>query len=235
MKLSGRLTMLMLVGIGLVVVYATDQILPATNAYQASMRVWLAARATGLVALLLLTATVVLGIVLSHPEQARWKQSKRVFPWHQSLWVFVLAFIVVHVISLVIDPYAGVGIGGALIPGLSEYRSAPVAVGVIALYALLITGFTARYTRLLPNGVWLKLHRFSAVVLVLAWLHGVLAGSDTVALRPFYWAIGFALLAASAYRYWVVRQQRATERRLALSPVPAPILEDHHVEPHPAP
>ena len=234
MKLSGRLTVLLLVGIGLVVVYATDQILPATSPYQASMRVWLAARATGLVALLLLTATVMLGMVLSHPEQARWKQSKRVFPWHQSLWVFVLAFIVVHVISLVIDPYAGVGIGGALIPGLSEYRSAPVAVGVIALYALLITGFSARYTRLLPNGIWLKLHRFSAAVLALAWVHGVLAGTDTAAMRPFYWAIGLAVLAAGTYRCWIVRQQRAVRQR-ALSAVPIPLVEDHRVEPHPAP
>jgi len=234
MKLSGRLTLLILVGIGLVVVYATDQILPATSPYQAQMRVWLAARATGIVALLLLTTTVVLGMVLSHPEQARWKQSKRVFPWHQSLWVFVLAFIAVHIVSLVIDPYAGVGIGGALIPGLSEYRSAPVAVGVIALYALLITGFTARYTRLLPNGMWLKLHRLSAVVLGLAWLHGVLAGTDTAALKPLYWAIGLAVLLAGAYRYWVVRQHRA-QQHAALTPVPAPIMEDHRVEPHSAP
>lgn len=234
MKLSGRFTVFLVFAIGLMVVYATDQILPATSPYQASMRVWLAARATGLAGLVLLTATVVLGLVLSHPEQANWKQGKRIFPWHQSLWVFVLAFIVVHMISLVLDPYAGVGIGGALIPGLSEYRSAPVAVGVIALYALLITGLTARYTRLLPNGIWLKLHRFSAVVLALAWVHGVMAGTDTAALRPIYWAIGPTVLAAAAYRYWVVRQQRAG-RRPAASTIPVPISEDHRVEPHPAP
>lgn len=107
---------------GLVLVAATDQILPATSDYQAQMRVWLAARATGIVALVALTAQVVLGIVLSHPVQARWKQGKRIYPWHESLWVFVLAFLAVHVVSLVLDPYAGVGIGGALVPGLVGVR-----------------------------------------------------------------------------------------------------------------
>ena len=37
--------------------------------------------------------------------------------------------------SLVADPYAGVGIAGAFIPGMSDYRSAPVALGTLALYA----------------------------------------------------------------------------------------------------
>ena len=61
--------------------------------------------------------------------------------------------------KIVLDPYAGVGLGGALVPGLSEYRSAPVALGTLALYAFLITTLTARYTKLLPPGVWLTLHR----------------------------------------------------------------------------
>jgi predicted ferric reductase len=140
-------------------------------------------------------------------------------------------------VTLVLDEYAGVGLGGALIPGLSEYRSVPVALGVIGLYAFAVTVVTARFTSLLPSGVWLKLHRVSAVVLALGWLHGVLAGTDTVALAPMYTAIGIAVLAAGAYRYWVVR-----ERRHASEPVVVPqsrsassnLLEDPDVEPQPA-
>jgi hypothetical protein len=223
-KLSTRalIAVLALMVVGLLV--ATDQILPATSTYQANVRIWLAARATGIAALILLTALVVLGVLLSHPRQPQWKISKAIFPWHESMWVFVAAFLAVHVVSLIVDPYAGVGIKGALIPGMSEYRSVPVALGVIGLYALVITALTARYTKVLPKGIWLRLHRLSAVVLALAWVHGVLAGTDTEALRPLYWAVAITVIAAITYRYWVIRlnsrhaqagQQGARQREAA--------------------
>lgn len=212
---SGRLTggtfaaLVALAGIGLV--YATDQIVPATSAHQAELRIWLASRAAGFTALIMLTIQIVLGLILSHPtNKTTWKLSKRLFPWHENAWVFVLAFLAAHIVSIVADPYAGVGILGAVVPGLSSYRTSPVALGTLALYALLITGVTARYTKLLPPGAWLKLHRLSLVVFVLSWMHGLLAGSDSIALSALYGACGVAVLGAAAYRYWVSRQARPT-------------------------
>ena len=109
------------------------------------------------------------------------------------------------------DPYAGVGIGGAIVPGLSEYRSVPVALGTLALYALLVTGLTARYTKLLPKGLWLKLHRLSLVVLALSWFHGDPRRHRFGRRSPASTAPRSALvLAAAAYRYWVARSGRPT-------------------------
>ena len=236
MKTGGRLALVLAAGLVVTILYATDQILPPTTAYQAEMRVWMAARASGLVSLLLLTLLIVLGIVLSHPEQSRWKQSKQIFPWHESLWIFVMAFLAVHIAALVLDPYAGVGLAGAIFPGMSEYRSVPVALGVVAVYALALTVVTARYTALLPSGAWLRLHRLSAVVLALAWAHGVLAGTDSDALGPLYWGIAIVVFAAAAYRYWVVRTRSAARpRRERIPAAQADHLEDHHVEPQTAP
>ena len=210
-RLSGRGFLVLAALVGLVAIYATNQVVPASSAHQAEMRIWLAARAAGFVTLSLLTLQVVLGLVLSHPtNKTTWKLSKLLFPWHENSWVFVMAFLVLHVITIVADPYAGVGIGGALVPGLSEYRSVPVALGTLALYALLVTGLTARYTKLLPKGLWLKLHRLSLVVLALSWFHGVLAGTDSVALAGVYGASLSLVLAATAYRYWVARSGRPT-------------------------
>jgi sulfoxide reductase heme-binding subunit YedZ len=209
MRLTGPRFVVLLGLLGLGIVLATDQIVPATSEHQAQLRVWLAARASGLVCYLLLTAQIVFGLVLSHPtNQSTWKLSKRLFPWHENLWIFVLAFLGAHIVSLLLDPYAGVGIVGTFIPGLSSFRSSPVALGTLAMYALIVTGVTARYTKLLPPGFWLKLHRLSLVVFILAWLHGILAGTDTEALRPFYLVTGLIVLGAAAYRYWVARQAR---------------------------
>jgi predicted ferric reductase len=208
-RLSGRGIVVAAALVGLAIVLATDQIVPASSAHQAQLRVWLASRAAGLVALVLLAFQVVVGLLISHPEnKATWKLSKTLFPWHEHVWLFVLAFLATHVVSIAIDPFAGVGIGGVVVPGLSEYRSAPVAVGTIALYALLVTGLTARFTRLLPGGAWLTIHRLALGVFGLAWVHAVAAGTDSVALVAVYVALGGMVLAAAAYRYWVSRVRR---------------------------
>jgi DMSO/TMAO reductase YedYZ heme-binding membrane subunit len=124
--------------------------------------------------------------------------------------VFTIAFGVVHVVSIAVDQFAKVGVVGTLVPGLSEFRTVPVALGTLSMYALLITGLTARMTRLLPAGWWLKLHRLSLGVLALAWMHGMLSGTDTFDGIAIY-AITFVGVAmAAAYRYWVLRSGRPT-------------------------
>lgn len=211
-RLSGRTFLILLAVVGLVIVAATDQVVPATSERQASLRIWLAARATGITAYLLLTLQIVLGLVLSHPtNQATWKLSRRLFPWHENVWVFVLAFLGVHILTIVADPWAGVGVGGAFLPGLSEYRSSAVALGTMGLYAMLATGLTARYTKRLPAGWWLRIHRLSILVFVLVWLHGMLAGTDSSALQPMYVITGGLVIGSAAYRHWVVRRARALQ------------------------
>ena len=197
--------------LGLLLVYATDQILPASTDRQAELRFWLAARATGVIALLFMTAQIVFGLVLSHPHnKTTWKLSKRIFPWHDHLWVFVMAFLVAHIASLVADPKAGVDVAGAFIPGLSRYRSAPVALGTLALYAFLVTAVTARWTKLLPSGWWLKLHRLSLAIFIFSWLHGILAGTDSPVLEGAYIGMAIAVTAAGAYRFWAAKRPRPT-------------------------
>lgn len=211
MRLSGRSWVVLGALLGIGIVLATDQVVPATSAYQAEMRIWLAGRATGVVSYLLLTALVALGLVLSHPtNQATWNLSRRLFPWHENLFVFVVAFLAAHVVSLVLDPYAGVGVGGAFVPGLSSYRSAPVALGTLGLYAALASGLSARWTRLLPAGLWLRLHRFALVAWIMGWLHGLTAGTDALPLLPLYLATGALVVGVGAYRYWVSRKARPT-------------------------
>jgi hypothetical protein len=211
MRLSARAWLVLGAALGILIVLSTDQVVPATSAYQAQVRVWLAGRATGITAYLLLTGLVSLGLILTHPtNQSTWKLSKRIFPWHENLFVFVMAFLVAHVVSIILDPYAGVGIAGSFIPGLSAYRSAPVALGTLGLYAALVSGITGRWTKLLPQGLWLRIHRFSLVARIMSWMHGILAGTDSAALLPIYLATGLLVLAAGAYRYWVARKARPT-------------------------
>ncbi len=197
----------------LVALGVTDQVLPASDPRVTDIRPWIAARALGVTAYLLLAVEVGLGLVLSHPRNtAEWRKTKQVFPWHEMITVFTGAFLALHIALLAIDPFAKVGILGALVPGFSEYRPPAIAIGTVALYALIFTAVTAKWTRLLPGGWWLKVHRFAAVTFLLTWVHAVLAGTDGGALTPLYLATGLPILAGVAHRLWTarVRPRRAS-------------------------
>lgn len=210
MRLSTATLAAVAAAVVLLVLAVTNLVLPADTARLTDARPWLAARATGVTAYLLLAAQVVGGLVMSHPTNlSTWKQSKRLFPWHEHLAVFAISFLVIHVVAISIDRYANVGVVGAIVPGLSSYRPPAVAVGTIALYSLLVTSITARWTKLLPRGAWLKIHRLSAVAFALAWAHAVLAGTDGEALMPLYLATGLPIVALVAHRWWVVRVRPA--------------------------
>lgn len=190
----------------LVALGITEQILPATQPHVVQVRPWIAARALGVTAYLLLAIEVASGLILSHPRNsAVWRMTRPVFPWHEMISVFTGAFLALHIALLAIDPYAQVGVIGAFVPGFSVYRPPAVAIGSVALYALIFTAVTAKWTRLLPSGWWLKVHRFAALAFLLAWVHAILAGTDGGALTPLYLATGLPILAGVAHRWWTVK------------------------------
>ena len=219
--------------VALIALGVTDQVLPAADPRTAQLRPWIASRALGVTAYLLLAFEVALGLVLSHPRNlAAWHKTKQVFPWHEMVTVFMGAFLALHIALVAVDPFAKVGWIGVLVPGMSEYRPPAIAIGSVALYALIFTAATAKWTRLLPSGWWLKVHRFTAVIFLMTWVHAVLAGTDGGALTPLYLVTGLAIMAGVVHRWWTarvrpVRVGPAAAPTLSLvRPVPAPTVEE---------
>jgi predicted ferric reductase len=120
---------------------------------------------------------------------------------HVSLATFTLVFTVLHIVVLVLDPWAKVGVLGALLPMASGYRPVAVTLGVLALWAGLVAGLTAALAGRFAIRVWWPIHKVAAASLVLVWAHSVLAGSDVVALQGFYLATGCAVVALAVTRY----------------------------------
>ncbi len=229
-----RIGAITLVAIGavvaLVALAVTDQVLPAADPRVLELRPWIAARALGVTAYLLLTLQVGLGLVLSHPRNtAAWRTTRQVVPWHELLTVFVWAFLILHIVLMAIDPFAKVGWLGALVPGLSEYRTPAIAIGTLTAYAMLVTAITAKWTKLLPDGWWLKIHRLSALTFLLTWVHSVLAGTDGGALMPLYVATGVPILLGVAHRWWTAKarprrvEEPATSSMSLVRPRPATV------------
>jgi len=167
------------------------------------MAPWIVGRAAGLSAYLLLVALVLLGLVLSHPWRSRWRRpsSATRIRGHVVLAVLVLALTVLHVVVLATDRFAGVGWWGAALPMRASYRPVPVTLGVVGAWAGLLAGVTAALAGHLPARAWWPIHKVAAVALVLAWLHGVLAGGDTYALRWIYVGTGLIVAVVALSRY----------------------------------
>ena len=164
---------------------------------------WILGRAAGMTSYLLLLALVCLGLLLSHPTRTGRRRPSRAtrIRVHVVLAVFWFAFTVLHVVVLATDRYAGVGWPGALVPMGAAYRPVPVTLGVLAGYAGLAAGATALLAGRVVGRLWWPIHKVAGVVLVLGWGHGVLAGTDSTALRSVYLITGVAVLALAGARY----------------------------------
>ncbi|MDP4906046.1 MAG: hypothetical protein NWR17_02120 [Candidatus Nanopelagicales bacterium] len=166
------------------------------------MGMWVLARASGLVAYLLLTAVTVLGLILARPPRtgARLLAIAQRLRLHVLLAIFALVFIIVHAVVLAIDPWAEVGWAGVLLPFGSTYRPLAVTLGLLATWSALISGATASLAGRGLGRLWLPLHRVAAAGWLLAWLHGVLAGSDTGAWLWMYAVTGVLVLVLAVRR-----------------------------------
>lgn len=149
---------------------------------------WIVARATGIGAFLALTGLVVMGILFRRPVRATSRvQRETLLRFHVGLWPALCGLVAAHIGALLADRYAGVGWKALAVPNTATYRPGAVTYGLIALYLLLVLLASALLAGRFPVGArWAPLHRLAYPAFVLVWVHGVLAGSDTTALRWLY-------------------------------------------------
>lgn len=164
---------------------------------------WIVGRGLGLSAFVSLSCLVALGLWLRHPWRLRWTvmHPETALRLHAALASATLVLVAGHLASLASDRYAGVGWRGAVLPGASAYRTVPVALGVAAFWALIAIGLSARLGAGLLRGRWLLVHWLSMPVFAATFVHGALAGTDTVPLRFAYVVTGLGVTAL-----WVTRR-----------------------------
>lgn len=139
---------------------------------------WYLTRASGVVALVLLTAGLVLGILGS----VRWRSERwprfAVVSIHRNLTLFVVAFVALHVLTTIVDGYAPVGLKDAIIPFFSRYRPLWLGFGALAFDVLLALIVTSLLRVRIGFGAWRAVHWLSYAAWPFALVHGLAAGSD---------------------------------------------------------
>ena len=162
---------------------------------------WLLARASGLTAYLLLTLSVLAGLVLKSRPTTRLRPAT-VTEVHKTLAVTGLGALALHGVALVLDTTVKVTPLALLVPGLVSYRPLPVALGVAGgwLFAAVTVSFWVR--KQIGVRSWRRLHWLTYALFALATLHGVTAGTDAahVWTRDLYLGALGAVAAATTWR-----------------------------------
>jgi len=149
-------------------------VLAAANA----QALWYLTRATGLVSLLLLTGTVVLGIM----GAKRW--SSRRWPrfltggLHKNLSLLAVAFLAVHIVTAVTDSFVTITWVNVFIPFTGTYRPVWLGLGAVAsdlLIALIVTSIARRH---IGYRAWRAVHWAAYACWPVALVHGLGTGSD---------------------------------------------------------
>ncbi|HEX4036335.1 MAG TPA: ferric reductase-like transmembrane domain-containing protein [Solirubrobacteraceae bacterium] len=139
---------------------------------------WYLTRSTGAVALILLSASMVLGIAgIARLERRGWPRFV-VQGVHRNISLLALTLLVVHIVTTVLDPFAGISIINAVIPFTGSYRPLWLGLGALASDLLLAIAITSVVRRRLGAPVWRAVHWLSYLCWPVAVVHTFGTGSD---------------------------------------------------------
>jgi sulfoxide reductase heme-binding subunit YedZ len=142
---------------------------------------WYTTRGSGIVALIMLTGVVVLGILAQSRAETRWWPRFLTPAFHRSLALSGGLFLLLHIITAIIDPASPAGWLIAVVPFATPYRALWMGLGTISFELFTAILLTSLLRARVGAVAWRAIHFLSYPVWVLAVLHTVGAGSDTLA------------------------------------------------------
>ncbi len=140
---------------------------------------WILARAAGLTAYALLTASMLAGLTLKGRILGKAVKPAAIMDVHRALAIAGLGALALHGVALVLDATVRVTPLSLLVPGLVDYRPGWVAAGVVAGWSMALVSVSFWARKRIGAQAWRALHWLSYVAFVLAALHGLMAGSDS--------------------------------------------------------
>lgn len=171
---------------------------------------WYLTRSTGWVSLLLLTASVVLGVI----EVNRWRTPNWprfvVHGLHRYVSLLVLVFLALHILTAVLDSFATIGLLETVVPFIGSYRPIWLGLGALAFDLLLAVAITSLIRQRVGYRAWRAVHWLAYACWPIALVHSLGTGSDVKSV----WSLMLAALcvlavvaavAARALRDWPAR------------------------------
>jgi len=140
--------------------------------------IWYTTRATGTVALVLLTATMVLGILTTTRAGSDGLPRFAVADLHRRISLIALVFLGLHILTAVADTYVPIGWWSVVVPFTSVYKPLWVGLGTVAFDLLLAVAVTSMLRGVFSARAWRAVHWLAYACWPVAVAHGIGVGTD---------------------------------------------------------
>ncbi len=139
---------------------------------------WYLTRSTGAVALLLLTLSIALGVVdVERWSSPRWPRFV-IDSLHRNVALLALVFLVLHILTSVLDSFASISIADAFIPFVGSYRPLWLGLGAVSFDLILAVILTSLLRARMGFSTWRAVHWLTYASWPIALVHGFGTGSD---------------------------------------------------------
>jgi sulfoxide reductase heme-binding subunit YedZ len=156
---------------------------------------WYAVRAGGVVAYVLITSVVLLGLQMSSRRKLQLWPRIAIEDVHRFAAFAAGAFVVIHIVAIAIDSYLPFSLPSLVIPFISKYRPAWVGIGIVAAELMLAIAIANWLRgRVLSYAAWRRTHYATFVVWGGATVHGIASGTD----RSSGWLVALMIVSAGA-------------------------------------
>ena len=172
---------------------------------------WLASRASGVVALVLVTISVGIGLTMSAKLMRKRGLGPKLAAIHEQTALAGLIAIGVHAVTLLGDPWLHPSVAGISVPFVMGYRTLFTGLGIIAGWMAALLGLSYYFRRHIGAALWRKAHRATVIVYLLGVVHALGAGTDasTPWLRAFLLVTGVPIAVLFVHRLRGRRPARA--------------------------
>ena len=146
---------------------------------------WYTARAAGIVSLVFLSAVMVLGLLARMRVEGRGWPRFLTATVHRDLSLLALVFLLLHIVTAVVDPFTSLGLNAAVVPFGSYYRTFWLGLGTLAVELMVAVVLTSLLRRWIGQRVWRAVHWVAYAIWPIAVVHGLGTGTDAFTL----WAL----------------------------------------------
>jgi len=143
-----------------------------------STALWYASRATGVVALVLLTVVVLLGILVNRRGRLPGLPRFATTSLHRSMSLLAVAFIAVHVATAIADPYVTIGFAAIVLPFTSPYETLWLGLGAISFDVIIALIVTSLARARIGRRTWRAVHWLAYACWPVALAHSLGSSTD---------------------------------------------------------
>jgi methionine sulfoxide reductase heme-binding subunit len=187
-----------------------------------STYLWYTTRTSGIVCLILLTLTMVLGLMTTARARARNWPGFAQQEIHRRISIMAVVFLAIHVLTSILDTYVHIGWFAIVVPFTSPYSRFWVGLGTLAL-DLMVAVFASSLLRAhLRPGTWRGIHWLAYASWPIALAHTFGLGTDS---RE-HWVIALGALCVLSVGLALIWRLRASTKRKAMHPI-----ETFHIPP----